>query len=144
VARTVLEDSRCIYCGEPADSHDHFPPRYLTQDQGFLLPCCRSCNELAGISFPYVFWNRYWFVKEKIKRKYWAILTMPEWDEEDIEILGPNLRKEIGRCLKIKAVTKRRLAWDAESHLRSLANANSFAVLFAESDGTTMSVEKRS
>jgi hypothetical protein len=38
----------CIYCGAPADSRDHVPPRLLLEDppppNRLPVPACRSCN----------------------------------------------------------------------------------------------------
>jgi len=44
--------TRCIYCGEPANSKDHVLPksRYeLNYQEGlYIVPCCSSCNSIAG------------------------------------------------------------------------------------------------
>src|SRR3954451_2669499 len=50
-----LNDLRCVYCGEPAETWDHLVG--LVKDSelngyghqvGNLVPCCRACNSLKG------------------------------------------------------------------------------------------------
>ncbi len=39
----------CCYCGRPADTTDHCPPRALFYDrhwpEGYEFPCCKTCND---------------------------------------------------------------------------------------------------
>jgi DNA invertase Pin-like site-specific DNA recombinase len=38
---------QCVYCGERADSDEHFPPTSY-RNLGYILPACRECNSFAG------------------------------------------------------------------------------------------------
>lgn len=35
----------CTYCGEPATTRDHVPPRAFKPFNTFTVPCCRRCNQ---------------------------------------------------------------------------------------------------
>lgn len=42
------ENRRCCYCGAPATTIDHFPPRNIFRErkypEGYIYPCCEQCN----------------------------------------------------------------------------------------------------
>lgn len=45
-----LWDSKCAYCGRPADTLDHVKPRHRggTTTATNLVPACRACNQHKG------------------------------------------------------------------------------------------------
>jgi hypothetical protein len=116
----------CVYCGDLANTEDHFPPASCT-NSGFLLPCCKECNGFAGTDFC----KRAEMVKKKIEKKYKKILAMPEWDWEELRKIKANLRKEIKKCLEQKKSAQLRLAWSAESYLKNIDLNNDFAYRLA-------------
>ena len=46
----ILTSPHCVYCGDPARSADHFIPVSQQQEgeHNFEVPCCYSCNGIAG------------------------------------------------------------------------------------------------
>ena len=131
MSRIRLDGARCIYCGELANQDEHFPPATYSAG-GFILPCCGECNVFAGTQHPVDFWARADFVRSKIRKKYRLELTRPDWDENEIKELGPNLRKVIRVWQKQKKIAKERLAWDVEGYLSSIDQATVFAQTLAE------------
>ena len=90
----------CVYCGDPATERDHVPPisqvdEYralgLVREHYLLVPSCKSCNTIAGTSLQNSIFERIEVIKDKISRKLARYLKQTEWDEEEIEELGPNL-----------------------------------------------------
>lgn len=70
----------CYYCGVPADTIDHVPPRAarpaiiqtgLTSRYPFVeIPSCRECNCLLGARPLWLVKQRKKFVKGALKRRY--------------------------------------------------------------------------
>lgn len=94
----------CAYCGDPADSIDHVPPVSRVDDyralalrnEAFLkVPACKECNDLAGDVLDESFLQRAERVKDSIGRKAEKYLRRIEWDEEELQELGPNLRSKV-------------------------------------------------
>ena len=90
----------CIYCGQPADTVDHVPPLNriddyeslgLLQEQYILAPACRSCNSIANDKLEDGILQRIEVVKDRLAKNLRKYLKRVEWDEEELEELGPNL-----------------------------------------------------
>lgn len=45
--RVRLSGDWCVYCGQVAETVEHFPPKSYCLD-GLLMPACKECNSLAG------------------------------------------------------------------------------------------------
>lgn len=123
--RIRLVGPKCVYCGMLANSDDHFPPRSAFR-AGFILPACRECNFLAGTSYPTDFWKRVNLVKEKIKKRNRKLVNMPFWSKEDLNELGPNMRRDVEIWQRKKRIVHSRLAWNVESYLASIDKNNAF------------------
>ena len=52
--RTRIPGDVCVYCGDAAQTMEHFPPKSVTS-RGFLLPSCRECNVLAACEWSFDF-----------------------------------------------------------------------------------------
>lgn len=94
----------CTYCGDPADTRDHVPPISRVSDyEAFGLrrevyikvPCCRECNSLAGDTLQDNILERAEFIKGKLARKYLHRVSLVEWDEDELDELGPILRTKV-------------------------------------------------
>jgi len=94
----------CVYCGEPADTRDHVPPLSRVSDYESLglrteiylkVPCCQECNTLAGNELQDSITERVEFIKGRIARKYLYRASLVEWDEDELDELGPVLRSKV-------------------------------------------------
>lgn len=121
-----LEDSEkiilCIYCGMPADSIDHIPPKcirpfiledeYMKKRHPFIeVDACRECNSALGAKLPWDISGRKLKIKEYLKKKYRHFLKIADWSEEELKDMDRILKDEIRIGLFIKKITKKRLQW---------------------------------
>lgn len=95
---------RCVYCGLPAETKDHVPPISRVSDyESFNLalevyikvPCCVECNVMLGSELQESFFQRAEVIKDKLSRKYRRHINTVEWDEEELEELGPTLLSKV-------------------------------------------------
>jgi hypothetical protein len=95
---------RCVYCGLPAESKDHVPPITRVSDYESLglaielyikVPCCLECNNLLGAELQDSFFQRAEVLKDKLARKYRRHLNNVDWDDEELEELGPTLKSKV-------------------------------------------------
>ena len=120
VLRIRLYGDECIYCGLPATEDEHWPP-YCSSNTGYILPCCRECNALAGTEWPYDFIKRAGYVKEKLKHRLArdlsvaGDLTCEELARQDRSTWIPTLES----CVD-KQIAERRVAWDALSYIATI------------------------
>jgi hypothetical protein len=109
-SRWRVGGTQCFYCGERAETDEHWPPKSLTCF-GFLLPACKECNNFAGTEYPTNLEARINYVKAKLRHRYKRALDMPEWFPDEIEQEEYNLRVAIERGVELKTETERRLGW---------------------------------
>jgi hypothetical protein len=90
----------CVYCGQPADTVDHVPPLNriddyesmgLMDEQYLLVPSCRPCNSTAKDKLEEGILQRIEAVKDRLAVNLRKYLKRVEWDEEELDELGPNL-----------------------------------------------------
>lgn len=83
---------------------DHQPPisqvdayRALSLQYEFYVkvPCCRECNNLLGDSLTDDLIDREREVKAKLEARYKNHLRVGEWEDSEIDELGPNLRSTV-------------------------------------------------
>lgn len=127
--RIRIKGDKCLYCGQPAETDDHFPPLAFTGPcgRGFLLPACTECNGIVGARYPTNLWKRCDAVKAGIRRKYRKILKAPLWDDEDLEEMSETFRKGLAACTRTKELIGERLVWSAESYLSRIVEPRDFA-----------------
>ena len=135
-SRIKISGPFCVYCGQLANTDEHFPPASKT-NFGFLLPCCRECNNIAGTEHGSDFQKRVDHVKRGLSKKYRTILTIPRWDEDDLEELSGNLQRGIVRWQNQKRIAHSRIAWNVESYLASIDRNNDFVPMVADFAITT-------
>jgi hypothetical protein len=92
----------CVYCGMPAGTIEHYPPLSkveLYESNGgriyITFPSCITCNLLAANVLDETFLDRVERIKDRMAVKYKRYVEKPEWDDRDIEELGPSLRSLI-------------------------------------------------
>jgi 5-methylcytosine-specific restriction endonuclease McrA len=117
----------CYYCGGPASTTDHVIPRSvlrcfdyeadpqahakLIKGRRLEVPACHECNTLLGSTYQETLQQRKAFLKSKLRKRYKKVLKLPTWTAEEIEELGPTLKKSLLASLAEKERLKRRLAW---------------------------------
>lgn len=107
----------CVYCGLPADTRDHVPPISRVSDYESLglnveiyikVPACSECNTLLGDSIQNSFMERAEELKNKLSRKFSRQLANIDWEEDEINDLGPNLRSYVKSSVRNgKTIVKR-------------------------------------
>ena len=116
----------CCYCGEPATTEDHFPPKTNTK-HGFLFPCCKECNVIAGERYPRNLEARIALVKAAIERKAAKYLAIPDWTKEDLKDIAPNMRRVIKNGMAQKLRAQERLDFNSLGYLASIDKGNAFS-----------------
>jgi hypothetical protein len=114
--RTRLGKHWCVYCGEIAETDEHFPPQSATP-HGVIFPACKECNCFAGTEFHSDFEARAENVRQKIRAKYKRLIQTPHWSTGELNELGHGLRKYVRSWEEEKKRTERRLVWDVKSYL---------------------------
>lgn len=112
--------SPCSYCGAPADSIDHIPPRHmrmqlremeLTPFTVMEVPSCRECNSALGARPLLTIGHRRSWIKGWLKRRYAKYLRIPNWTEEELATFGPGLRGVVIRNMAKRDLIKQRIQW---------------------------------
>jgi len=108
----------CSYCGDIADTKDHvFPLRWAdNQEKGqmIIVPACLSCNTMAGSrKFSDIYEKLVW-LHERIKRKHKAVLHMPDWTQEELQEVSPEMQEYIQGQLNLRERILERVVWGKE------------------------------
>lgn len=120
----------CVYCGDPANSRDHFPPASVTY-RGWLLPSCKECNSVAGDREPYDLIKRQQLVMKRLGRK--LARRKGEWRNSEIEqeLIG-NLRRMVRLHQHERRQIIVRMKWSLEAYLAQIAGDEAAKILGAE------------
>ncbi len=115
----ALAEWRCTYCGDIADSIDHDPPTStrrrlrdigLDHEYAFVeVRCCRECNSALGDDGGWTVRERKRFIKRWLMRRYGRLLSMPDWQDDELLELGPNLSTYVACGIVKKQIIERRL-----------------------------------
>lgn len=120
-AEFVIVNGRdCLYCGEVAEVRDHVLPLnrlevmtpaevMAASDLLLLVPACRECNGWLNSQFFPTLDARQKAVQEHYVQKYRRILSMPDWSLDDLEELGPTLRRHVRAGLQQRERQRRRI-----------------------------------
>lgn len=111
----------CVYCGEIADTKDHFIPRAFVKrvrELGWhdpstflLVPACKECNSTAGSEVFALLKDKRNYIHNCYKRRYKKILEMPDWTQSELNELGPTLKSSVLQGINAKKRLKARLRW---------------------------------
>lgn len=127
-ARTVegFKDDPCVYCGQVADSLDHFVPRAYRrtveewrkqegwEDVPDTVPCCRSCNSIAGANVFRTLQDKREFIQECLRRKHRRVMRPRFRTNEELAEFGFSLRSHIVMREDEAVRLLRRLSWPYE------------------------------
>ena len=115
----------CIYCGEPGRDRHHYKESVANSGQkrrykrGETLPACRECNLLLGPLTP-TYSEACYLLHDRVSGRYKNILSIPNWDKEDLQELEGRLRRTtVSKIRKKKFVIERlgQLLGNAQSPL---------------------------
>lgn len=118
--REAFAQKPCVYCGEVANSRDHFIPRAFQQrieqlgwaKKGRLIvPACIECNSTAGSKVFRTITEKRAYIHGQYRRKYRKLLEAPVWTNEEIAELGPVLRSHVVAATQAVEIVKARLRW---------------------------------
>lgn len=112
----------CVYCGIPSSGWDHIPPIVhiaRMHDAGAEIeavprkvPACGECNSLLGSVLLTTIQARRHELKRRLREKYRRIVSMPEWDEDELaELSTEDAREYIRAHLAAARYLKSRLGW---------------------------------
>jgi hypothetical protein len=108
----------CTYCKESADTLDHvIPHTYVaknskqprTYSKAEVVPCCRECNNLLGPDLYFTIAERADYLYTTYKKRYKKLLSIPQWDKDDIGELNNKLKKYVKASLKEKKRVQTRI-----------------------------------
>lgn len=93
----------CAYCGDPADTIDHTVPswfaegntRLIERCQLFKVASCLDCNVRAGGKVDQTFIRRKRRIALNLRKKHRLILGVADWEESEIQKLGPGMRQYV-------------------------------------------------
>lgn len=112
----------CYYCGMPATTIDHVPPRCVRptllemNEQRWPfheVDACHECNSIINAEPPWTLAERKKRIKEKLKKKYGRYLRLPEWSDIQLDEFDDRsiLRQHIAEGKILKEATEKRLNW---------------------------------
>ncbi len=110
----------CVYCGMPASSIDHIPPRHMRRQFSAIdlsavhereVPACLECNSALGARPLLTITERRDYVKAWLRRRYTKYLKIPNWTDAELLELGENLRRMIQRNIAVRDDVRNRIAW---------------------------------
>jgi hypothetical protein len=117
----VTAEIACVYCGVPADTIDHIPPRYVrltlielkldTRYPFVEVRACRECNTLLGTRAFWTVTQRKAFIKRVLRSRYRKYLKIPAWTNEELNELGPSLYRCTIHGIAVKAFVEARLRY---------------------------------
>jgi hypothetical protein len=95
----------CAYCGDPATESDHVVPiSHLARlaaprldhpdlKRGLVVvPACRPCNVMLRSFVAFSVDAKRDELKRRLRSKYRRLLGAVEWDQDELDELGPSLR----------------------------------------------------
>lgn len=94
------ERMTCFYCGDIAVGKDHvfpvmFDPAGRKWEGRDTVQACKECNSILSHVRPDSVEGRVIHLRDRLVSKYKLDQLLPEWDDDELEELGPALRQRI-------------------------------------------------
>lgn len=115
VLQLCKESRSCFYCGELATEDEHVVPRRC-QTETWIVRSCKECNSMAGGEPFASVVDKIVYIRDKRRKKYSRLLSIPEWTLEEIEEMGHNMRVAIKASMIAKEVVTSQLSWAPIPH----------------------------
>lgn len=126
-SRAIDHYHACFYCGSPADTLDHIPPKAardriietgLADSYPFsTVDACRECNATLGAKALWTATERKAEIAACLRHRNRALLASPDWQESDLDHLGETLRAYTVSQQAHKAIVQARIDWAETSPL---------------------------
>ena len=110
-----------LYCGAPADSIDHIPPKVaraklLALNLALAYPfatvdACRECNSTLGAKALWTVAERKAEIAACLRHKHRALLASPDWTQADLGTLGDTFKAHVAFQQAHKAIVRARIDW---------------------------------
>ena len=108
--------NKCVYCHDFAFHKHHYKEsvansgkiRKYNNKKKDTLPTCAECNVLLGSHNP-EYSECCYVLHDKIAHRHKSILSMPNWEEEELEELSGHLKRQIKASLTMKKIHLQRL-----------------------------------
>ena len=97
--RITIKGNKCVYCGDDANSKEHFPPSSYSIG-GLILPSCLECNIIASNKYPFDFDKRCKYVQDQIRVKYKKVLKLS--DDHDLTDMDYSLVLRMAEWQKLR------------------------------------------
>lgn len=118
-----LQDYECFYCNQHAESKDHIPPiSYCNDfevDERVMVRSCLLCNSLLGARHLHTLLLRSDYLLVAYRRRFYKLLSMPLWTEEEISELTGSLKRKILLAIKKKIHIEKKILF-IENNIRIL------------------------
>lgn len=89
----------CFYCSGVAECIDHCPPltlmMYYPTAPKILVKACNECNRILSARPLPTLISRLELLIKKYRKRYAKILTLPQWEHEEIAELSGSLKQYI-------------------------------------------------
>jgi hypothetical protein len=105
-----MTTSICAYCGSEATERDHVIPASFLGDKGYerdrywIVDSCTTCNNLAGSTVFFSIPEKADHIKKQYEKKYKKVITMPEWEKDDLNEMSHQFKEMIFGYLVAKRV----------------------------------------
>ena len=119
---------RCVYCHDLAFHRHHYKESVSNSGKKRkkprkkdTVPTCVECNVLIGSANP-EYQECCYILYDKVSARHKDILSMPDWDEDDMEELSGHLKRKIKASMTYKRMVGERLSnllTNAQSHMTS-------------------------
>lgn len=141
----------CVYCGDYQTVWDHVYPISRIEELPFLarsymVEACVECNAILGNKVFHTIGERQAHIHGFLRNKYKVYLAC-RWTKSELDELGPNLRYDIERSLRVKRKTQERLKW--KTNLEDVVTVTEFLNLgeshrhFAEIGAERRSIKRK-
>jgi len=108
--RAEREGNECFYCGELGDTKDHVAPVSFDANSKETVVACRECNTFLSNKHGFHMYERIMHLHDKLIKKYRLHKPFIEWSEDELDELGPGLRKGIAAAQTERYVAERRVS----------------------------------
>ena len=124
----------CIYCGGPKECLDHVFPVSIASGlklsaqgvkkvlfQGLnVIPCCNSCNLIAGDRHLTKILDKRHYIQKKLKQNYYKKLRTVNWDDDEIQELGKNMKEHVKKMINDRVNIENRILWPKFSKIKKI------------------------
>ena len=109
----------CAYCGVMAEERDHVIPacynstrhENATYYHHNVVPVCCECNSMLCAKYIPTVADRAAAVARMLAIKHRAMLSLPDWDDDELEEVSDRMRKQIKAKLKCRDLLRARIAY---------------------------------